>query len=257
MKLVETALREISRGSFQKVVLARITQLQFSAPISPWPLLHKLLEATQETTIYGFQPSPHEAFIGATPENLYKRKGTTLLAESIAGTRKRGSSLQEDLLLERDLLASEKEQREFHFVKNFIEHQLSSVCQKSGNESVKVIKTARVQHLYHQYNGQLFHPIDDRDLMKLLHPTPAVGGFSREEALTFLKTHEPFDRGWYAGPIGWMSQEEAHIAVAIRSAHVQGSTLTLHAGTGIVSGSDPRKEWDELEWKIAQMMDLL
>jgi menaquinone-specific isochorismate synthase len=87
-------------------------------------------------------------------------------------------------------------------------------------------------------------------VLRALHPTPAVGGYPRGEALEEIQALEPFDRGWYAGPVGWIGAGGAEFAVGIRSGLVRGNRLTLFSGAGIVAGSVPESEWAEIEQKI-------
>jgi menaquinone-specific isochorismate synthase len=108
-----------------------------------------------------------------------------------------------------------------------------------------------VQHLYNRFSGTLKPQVTDRDLLQALHPTPAMGGFPREKALAFLEKRECFDRGWYAAPLGWISPDRADFVVGIRSALVLGNDLHVFAGGGIVQGSIPQQEWEELEHKIS------
>jgi menaquinone-specific isochorismate synthase len=121
----------------------------------------------------------------------------------------------------------------------------------------RIIQTAKVQHLYKQLCCILKESINDKILLECLHPTPALAGLMQEMALSFIQEHEPFDRGWYGGCIGWISQDAADFAVSIRSALVCKNKIHLFAGTGIVEGSDPKKEWDELDHKISQFGALL
>ena len=95
------------------------------------------------------------------------------------------------------------------------------------------------------------------DVLQALHPTPAVGGYPQVEAMQAIHEREPFDRGWYAGPVGWVGRDEAEFTVAIRSGLVQGRQLTLYAGAGIVCGSKPELEWEEIEQKISDFKALL
>ena len=92
--------------------------------------------------------------------------------------------------------------------------------------------------------------MDWLDAISALHPTPAVGGVPSRAALDFIHQHEPFDRGWYAGPMGTITKSEAHIVVAIRSGDVIDNQVILAAGAGIVADSDADAEWDELNAKI-------
>ncbi len=90
-----------------------------------------------------------------------------------------------------------------------------------------------------------------------LHPTPAVGGSPREHALEFLCEHEALDRGWYAGPVGWVGMGKAHQMVALRSARVKGARARLFVGAGIVAGSNAESEWRETELKSLAMLRAL
>ena len=120
-----------------------------------------------------------------------------------------------------------------------------------------ILKLARVQHLHTPFEGQLRPGVTDGDLLDLLHPTPATGGYPAGAAQEFLARIEKTQRGWYAGPLGWVRPEAAEFCVAIRSARVRGSRLELWAGAGVVPGSEPEKEWAELESKIAGPLRLL
>jgi menaquinone-specific isochorismate synthase len=90
-----------------------------------------------------------------------------------------------------------------------------------------------------------------------LHPTPAVCGTPTEAALATLESIEPFDRGWYAGPVGRIGRDEAELAVGIRSAIIQGNQVTLQGGAGVVNGSGPEAEWDEIEQKLDSLLHIL
>jgi menaquinone-specific isochorismate synthase len=95
------------------------------------------------------------------------------------------------------------------------------------------------------------------ELLAALHPTPAVGGVPRDAALGAIRAQEPFDRGWYAGPVGWIGADAAEFAVGIRSGLVWPDRLALYSGAGIVEGSVPDREWDEIEQKIADFAAVL
>ncbi|XP_059444802.1 isochorismate synthase 2, chloroplastic-like isoform X3 [Corylus avellana] len=133
------------------------------------------------------------------------------------------------------------------------------VCNGVVVEPKKAIrKLPRVQHLYARLAGRLRSEDDEFDILASLHPSPAVCGFPTEEARLFIAEAEVFDRGMYAGPVGWFSGGESEFAVGIRSALVEkGLGAFIYAGTGIVEGSNPSLEWDELELKISQFTKLL
>ena len=103
-------------------------------------------------------------------------------------------------------------------------------------------KLNRLQHLKVRFQGHLCDGVSDADLLAALHPTPAVAGYPREASLRFLREHEPFDRGWYAGPVGWIGADATEFAVAIRSTLIEGNRAHLFSGAGIVAGSDAEQE---------------
>ena len=121
-----------------------------------------------------------------------------------------------------------------------------------------ILPLRHVQHLVTPVSGTT---CDEGGLLALaqrLHPTPAVGGAPRDVALGLIDEHEEFDRGWYAGPIGWLGADgDGELMVALRSGLVTGPTATLFAGCGIVADSDPAREWAESRLKLRTMIAAL
>lgn len=247
---VNGVLQGIKNKDYLKIVLARLTQLEFEEPLSPYAIL-KNLEGKNR---FSFQFSPEVSFIGVSPETLYRRKKTGIESAAVAGTRPRGKTEEQDQILMNDLINNPKEQHEFQVVKNRIYETLSPLCKNLEIQDQKVLKTPTVQHLYHTFKGTLKEGIQDGTLIEALHPTPAVGGSPKKEAFDEIGRREQFDRGWYAAPIGWVSPLAAHYLVGIRSALINKNFLRIFAGTGIVLGSTPSKEWEELEHKIEQFV---
>lgn len=164
-----------------------------------------------------------------------------------------------DLQIQLDLLSSPKDHLEFTIVRDNIRKKLEAVCDRIVVEPNKAIrKFHRVQHLYARLAGELRSEDDEFKILSSLHPTPAVCGFPTEEARLLIAETEVFDRGMYAGPVGWFGGGESEFAVGIRSALVEkGLGALIYAGTGIVKGSNPSLEWDELELKTSQFTKLL
>ena len=251
-QLIETTLNAVRLQQIDKLVLARQTTVQLSHPLSPWALISELLSRPTQSTLFAFQLTPSLCFLGATPEMLFKREGMILTTDAIAGTRQKGVTLEEEKQLEQELLGSEKDRREFGFVKKSLETILLPLAKKGGWDGAdRILKTAHLQHLYNRLNIELKTPLSDAELIALLHPTPALGGYPREAALPLLKQLEPFDRGWYGAPIGIISSEKSAFYAAIRSALVKEREIHLFAGLGVVEGSCPQKEWEELNAKIS------
>lgn len=256
-KNIQAALASIAKGETEKIVLARKSTFEFVESLEPLHLLLLLKNANPELFHFCFQPSVGNAFIGGSPERLYSRQEKLLQTEAVAGTRRRGKSAQEDQKLSQELLNSEKDIREQQFVVHSLRGILHQLCHSIGNlRKPSLLKLNKVQHLYTPCNGILFDEISDAEILPKLHPTPAVGGYPREQALTAIEEIEPFDRGWYAGPVGWIGHNSAEFAVAIRSGLVEDNQLSLFSGAGIVQGSQPEQEWQEIEHKIGSFIQI-
>lgn len=250
-KRVETILDEISAKRIKKLVLARKTSYFFSQLLSAWPLLKSLLTQARQTTLFAFELLPSLCFFGSTPEKLFQRKGMWLNTDAVASTRPRGRTTEEDRLLERELLSNAKEKREFAFVKEFLEFSLTPFSEQLKWEGEdRILKGSHVQHIHNRLSAKLKPGFSDTELIRTLHPTPALGGSPKESALAYLHAIEPFDRGWYGAPVGVVNQEGINLYAAIRSALLREHTLHVFAGTGIVEGSVAEKEWEELDQKV-------
>lgn len=252
---VRSALREIDAGRLDKVVLARRATFQAAAPINPFALLAKLRATTSGCFHFCFQPRAEAAFLGASPERLFRREGREIRSEAVAGTRPRGSSSADDERLSAELLASDKEQREHDFVRASIRAALEPLCTRldvaaTAGEMI----LAQGRHLVSAVSGTLRRGVTDAGLLAALHPTPAVAGHPTENALATIRQLEPFHRGWYAGPVGWLAADSAEFAVGIRSATVRAGSISLYSGAGIVRGSEPAAEWAEIEHKIRDFL---
>lgn len=257
-RMIESVTGSFQPERLEKIVLARKSSFEFDRPLDPLSLLQKLRRETPNCFHFCFQLTPHIAFIGASPERLFRREGATLSSEAIAGTRPRGGSAKVDRALAEDLLESKKDLQEHRYVVKGIESALSPLCRslKTGAETT-LLQLAGGQHLYTPIQGVLQNGVSDAELIAALHPTPAVGGFPKERALREIERLEPFDRGWYSGPIGSIGVDQTDLAVAIRSGLVEHRRLSLFSGAGIVEGSTPEGEWEEIEHKIGDFIKIL
>ncbi|NQT64480.1 MAG: isochorismate synthase [Candidatus Marinimicrobia bacterium] len=255
---LDTALEEMGAGKYEKVVLARKATLTFNDPVDPVAYLLRLRRMTEETFNFYFQADDGHAFLGATPERLFKRQGRTLHTEAIAGTRPRGLTTRDDERYARALLNSEKEVREHSIVVDMIQNVLEKYCHNLVmDEEVQITRLSHVQHLCKHFKGELDPETSDADLIKALHPTPAMGGYPTDIALETIEDLEPFNRGWYAAPIGFVGHDHTEFVVAIRSALIEKERVSLYSGAGIVLGSDPAEEWQEIEDKISKFLKAL
>ena len=256
--LVQGALDRMKMQSLEKVVLARQTEFEFPETLDPLSILQRLTENTTYSYRFLIQFSPSRVFLGASPERLYKRQSNYVQSEALAGTRPRGAGPSEDESIATELLQSDKELREHRFVLDRIRSVFQKHCavmRPDGN--VHVLKLRHCQHLLTRIEGVLKEKEADGVILQELHPTPAVGGSPTEAALALINESEPFSRGWWAGPVGWVAADSVEFAVAIRSGLVEGARLTIWSGAGIVSGSQADQEWDELENKMSNFLNAL
>ena len=245
-------LSAFSEGRLGKVVLARRTEFGFDRDLDPTLLLESLKAATPGCFHFYAEPEDGTAFLGASPERLFRRDGRLVETEAIAGTRPRGASPADDEGLRDDLLHSAKDRAEHTYVSKGIREALEPLCEDLEIEDhVSEMKLARGRHLRSNVRGTLKDSVTDARLLDAMHPTPAVGGHPRSGALEQIHALEPFDRGWYAGPVGWIGADASDFAVGIRSGLVRGQKLALFSGAGIVAGSVPEEEWAEIEQKIS------
>jgi len=243
---VEKALSQ----KLEKIVLARCQVLELEEAPNPFAITAALKTKAQGAFLFCIQKED-QAFLGASPERLFARKGTQLITEAMAGTRPRGKNAQEDSLLQKELLSNEKDLREIVPVQTFLKNRLSPLCSIAPVFTpLKIHQTHNVQHLYSQGLAHLKESISDEEILRAIHPTPALCGAPQEQAFEWIQKLEPFQRGLYGGVIGWSHGIESEWIVAIRSCYIQGKTVQLFSGAGIVQGSDPAQEWEELNHKL-------
>ena len=256
--LIRKTLDAFRVSPLEKVVLARETCFETDGPLDPVALLRCLMAHTERSFGFCFHPAPDRAFIGASPERLYRRVQSYVQSEAVAATRRRGSTPAEDERLGAELMNDEKSRREHAFVARMLMDTLGGLCRVvHSDEAPSLLRLRTCQHLYLRAEGLLHEPWDDAALITALHPTPAVGGTPRDRALRWISDHEGFDRGIYASPVGWVGPDAAEFCVAIRSGLVQRDQLVLYNGAGIVAGSEPAEEWEELENKMANFLQVL
>lgn len=255
-------VEQVTQGNFikstPKVVLSRHSQIDVNDHIDPWTVLACWQGRNPNSFQFGFQFSPERAFISCSPERLYLRRQQELFTEALAGTTVRGLNPDEDALLAQALLDDIKNSHENQLVREHIVNVLTPLSQYVGaDEQPKIFKLDHIQHLHRAIRAQLKPGISDFELLRALHPTPAVGGLPREAALNFIRQREGYARGWYAGACGYLNHHESEFSVAIRSALIEPRRINLFAGAGIVAGSNPEAEWQELENKLATVLSIL
>lgn len=254
--LVAEAVAFIGAGSLEKVVLARTVQVHTPARLVAFDLVARLRDLYPECRVYGWQAGD-ATFVGASPELLVARQGERFHLSPLAGSAGRGIDPEEDRHLGDALLASDKDRHEHAVVVTDAVQRLDSMATNVDRPVDPILQRfATVQHLATPISGRT-----DRRLFQLadaLHPTAAVGGYPRSEALAFIAKQEGVDRGWYSGGVGWVDADgDGELAVALRCALIRGDRAIVYAGNGIVAESDPEQELAETRLKLRPMLDLL
>ena len=254
---IEWALEAFSSTTLAKVVLARMASFEFASELNSYALMERLRSETPNCYHFLFSRG-QSSFLGATPERLFRQKGRRIQSEAVAGTGSRGATEGDDQVLSDELLHSEKDQREHEYVRQSIKEALTDLTRiLHVDTTASDMKLSVGRHLVSGVEGVLNEDVDVFHLLESLHPTPAVGGYPHREAIDVISHLESFDRGWYSGPVGWISSDASEFAVGIRSGRLRGRRLDLFSGAGIVCGSDPEREWEEVEQKIGDFLRVI
>jgi menaquinone-specific isochorismate synthase len=252
---VRAALEAIGEGRLDKVVLAREAAVGADGPFPRGEVLRRLRRRSGGST-YLYASG---GFVGASPELLVRRRGRVAFSRPMAGTVPRGGGAAAEADGLARLTGSPKEAVEHRLVVDAVAEGLAKVADRVEVGRPEVVRLATVAHLATEITADLTGPLPSAlELAGLLHPTPAVGGSPRDAALAAIADLEPFDRGRYAGPVGWVDRAgDGEWAVALRCAALQDRRAHLIAGAGIVPGSDPDAEWAETEHKLRAMLEVL
>lgn len=247
---VEDALRDIGAGRLRKVVLAR--SVAVPSRLSPLEALARLRVHVPGPGTYLVQPDADTAFLGSSPELLADLRGTRFTATAVAGSADRHPDPTADRARAQALLSSRKDRREQAIVAEEIQERLSSLATAVRVSDPDILELPDILHLESRIEARLPGRRHVLEILARIHPTPAVCGRPRPEAQAFLRAHEAMDRGWYAGPVGWFdARGDGSFSPALRSGLWRGQRWRIFAGAGIVTGSDPEREWKETELKLA------
>ncbi len=256
--LIHHARERMHADDFGKVVLSRRVQLEFGEKVQAADLFRQLLNLEEESFLFACQSPEGRCFMGRSPERLLAWQNKRFQLDAIAGTRRRSLSASGDQAFSDDMRDSPKEQNEHRLVRQAITELLEAegIVFKPVEEQA-IIRLQHVQHMRTRFHGEMPAGRCPAELLPLLHPTPAVGGFPRRPALDFMIEEEGYDRGWFAGGIGVFQGKEGDVAIGIRSALLDNSKLWIYAGAGIMPGSDADAEWQEIEAKMQNFLGLL
>lgn len=253
---INNATRSINGGELHKVVLAREVVGTTDTPISLNHALFHLAEAYPDTHLFSMN-----GFFGASPETLASVRNDTLSMRVLAGSTSRGVDDDSDRVRAESLATSQKDLDEHGFaVAGVIDALQAGGLQPIYSDQPHTIKLRNLWHLATDVKAALGKNHSVFETLGQLHPTPAVAGTPVDAALETISQSEPFDRGYFAGPIGWLDGSgNAEFALALRCAELSEDklTVTAHAGAGVVKDSDPDRELLETELKLRPIIEAL
>jgi isochorismate synthase len=259
--MVASALRAIDAGEVEKVVLARTLEVETDLPIDPRLIARRLSAAESASYVFLVAlPGGTSRLVGASPELLVRRRGMRVFSDPLAGTAKRSADRARDAEIACQLLDAVKERREHRFTAEGVADALAPFCAKLVvDPEPSLTSTSTLWHLQTSVRGTLKPDAPDAlTIAAALHPTPAICGTPRTAAADLIARLEGFDRRFYAGLVGWVdSRGDGEWALTLRCAEISGSTARLHAGAGIVAGSDPAAEDLETEAKFGVLLRAL
>ena len=248
----------IQQQQAKKVVIARSLAITFDDEPTSTQVLSQVKHQQPESYLFGFEQDG-AIFFGASPERLVKVENGQAYSSCVAGSIRRGKTAEEDEQLGNELLNDDKNRGEHHYVVEMITSTFKQACNEvQVPKGPKLLKIRDIQHLFTPVEGKLKRGATILQLVKSLHPTPALGGVPREAAMDIIRRYETMDRGLYAAPIGWLDAEgNGEFAVAIRSALLKDNQAYLYAGGGIVADSTPQSEYEETLVKFRPMLRAL
>ncbi len=255
--LVRRAIDEIDSGTISKVVLARRVDVAVTRG-RPFDLLGPVRERFPNTFLYGWAERG-SVFLGASPELLVEKRGASVRSFPLAGSAPRGIGHDDDERIAMALLTASKEGEEHRIVVDEVARILrAATTELTVSDTPSVVRLPNIQHLGTEIVGTVRPGVSLIDLAYELHPTPAVAGAPTDAALRFIKESEPFDRGLYAGALGWVDWNgDGEVIVALRGTLFRDSIAQVYAGAGIVRDSIPGDEVAETEAKLAAILDVL
>lgn len=267
--LIKKAVNHIEHTELSKVVLSRTIQINYNRPKVLMILFNRLLQHYSNAFNYLWFHPKVGLWLGATPERLLHLKRNALKTVSLAGTLPKDSDAQ----------WSNKEVEEQQVVTDFIVDELKTLSSKVSVEGPITSIAGKLRHLKSEISAQINSDIRLKSIIEKLHPTPAVCGFPKEEAKTFIASNEPYDRRFYTGFLGEINciEEQSRtqkrrntehkvfkslvrsssLHVNLRCVELEEDSATIYVGGGIVEASDPKKEWEETIEKSGTILSIL
>jgi menaquinone-specific isochorismate synthase len=258
LRLAQKAARATRGDGLEKVVLARYLAVRGDRNLDPGELIDTLERDYPACRIFAARFA-ERVLVSASPERLVSRSGDLVTCDAIGGTIRRTEDPSKDRALAHRMLADPKTRREHQLVVDALTASLAAVCSDLDlPQRPDIFRLRGLLHLWTELRARVSPRTSLLDLVRSLHPTPAVNGTPRDTALQWLRAHEPFQRGWYAGGGGWLDTDgDGEVAVLLRCALLHGDSADLYAGAGIVGDSDAETEYAETELKLGAILRAL
>ncbi len=254
-RAMDVGLGRIAQGRIEKIVPSRRQRVRAATPFSSKDILINLLDGDARGTVFLYRYGD-VFFCGCTPELLVRKQGNQVESMCLAGTCPAGTTPAERAQSAQALLADDKNRREHDYVVRFIREVFNRNCYNVDIPNVPEIQTFRyVHHLLTPVRACVMEGCSLLSLAAQLHPTPALAGAPVGEALMALREIESYNRGFFGGTVGYIDGAgDGEFSVAIRSGVFDGENAWIYAGCGVVEGSDPRSEFDEIDLKMKTIL---
>lgn len=248
----QQAISEIKKGNFGKLVLSRMQVIHCDADISILSLVKKLQKYYPTCSIHCHKISG-KTLVSASPERIASLVNNELQCDAIGGT------IETEARQQFNYSENSKLQEEHGYISQDIYQRLDKLCHSLAMPtSPLLMKLRNLYHLETPIRGVLDSQYDIFDVLKALHPTPAVAGFPAAKAKQWLIENESYQRGWYTGVCGWLDEHlNGELSVILRCALIQKNKMQVFAGAGLVAESDWQLEWQETELKMQTLLELI
>ncbi|AFY61164.1 isochorismate synthase MenF [Synechococcus sp. PCC 6312] len=256
---VQQALQKIATGTLEKLVLACAIDIRANQDLQGLPTVHHLRQTYPSCYSFSISNGQGQTFIGASPERLVSLAAGHIRVDALAGSAPRDQQAEVDQRLGLELQQSQKDLREHQVIVDFLRQALGEfTSQIMIPTQPTLLRLANIQHLQTLIQAWVGAEVHILDIVTRLHPTPAVAGHPQHQACQHLVNQEDWERGLYAAPLGWINATgEGEFIVGIRSALLSGKEARVYGGAGIVAGSEPEREWEEILLKLKTLLTAL
>ncbi len=256
---VQTALTQIADNHLEKLVLACAVDVEANRELQGLVTVDRLRQRYPSCYSFSLSNGLGETFLGASPERLVSLEAGQLVVDALAGSAPRSQHPEEDQSLGQGLQRSPKDLREHRVIVEFLHQALQDFSDNISLPSQPTLfRLANIQHLQTLIQAWVNAEVHLLDIVARLHPTPAVAGYPQAKACELLSHQEEWSRGLYGAPLGWVNAAgEGEFIVGIRSALLAGHQARVYGGAGIVAGSAPEREWEEILLKLKTLLTTL